>query len=289
MANILACGVATIDLVQVVNDYPGADDEVRADDQFFWRGGNATNTLSVLSQFGHDVSWLGTLADDDLASVICADLDNHRVSYQHCPRHTGTTTPTSHITLTRSSASRCIVHYRALPELTLEECMAVDLTEYDWLHVEGRNVEVTRQFLENTRKHFPALPVSLEIEKPRDNIEALIPMADYVLFSRHYAQAKNHGSAEALLKAMAAEQHKRVHVCAWGDKGASCMTASGELLHSDALQLEEVVDSRAAGDVFNAAWIHAMLNGQQPRDCLRQACELAGRKCAQTGIEGLLQ
>ncbi len=288
MARILAVGVATVDLVQVVDTYPAADDEVRAASQFLWRGGNATNSLVVLGQLGHDCSWLGTLAEDDLASLICADLDRHHIDYQHCRRYAHASSPTSHITLTKSSASRCIVHYRDLPELSEADCLLVDLSEFDWLHVEGRNVGVTRAFLQNARKLYPRLPVSVEIEKPRNEIESLLPLADYVLFSKAYAQAKGYNSAASLLEDLAADQQNRVHVCAWGDQGAACMTAAAEMLTSPAVVLDKVVDSRAAGDVFNAAWIHAMLNGQSAQQCLQQACELAASKCGQFGIDGLL-
>jgi ketohexokinase len=281
-------GVAGIDLVQLVDSYPRENDELRARAQFTWRGGNATNSLVVLSQLGHSCSWLGTLADDELARVICSDLDNYHIDYSHCPRHGNTTTPTSHITLSALSASRTIVHYRDLPELALAECQQLDLSAYDWLHAEGRNTGVTHAFLQHVRQHYPALPVSIEIEKPRDDIETLIPLADYVLFSKQYAQSQGHDSADALLAALADKQQNRVHVCAWGELGAWCRTAAGELLHSPAMTVERAVDTRAAGDVFNAAWIDAMLNGLSPEGCLQQACALAGRKCARLGLGDLL-
>ena len=288
MARILACGVATIDLVQVVSQYPAEDAELRAEAQYLWRGGNATNTLAVLSQCGHDCSWLGTLADDDLADVICRDLDRHRIDYSLCRRHSNSSTPTSHIILSGETASRTIVHYRELAELSAADCEDIDLSGFDWLHVEGRNIDVTKLFLQKVRQQYPRLAVSLEVEKAREDIESLIPLADYVLFSKHYARSKGHYTAESLLNVFADEQQNRVHVCAWGDEGAWCRNPAGEILHSPALQLEKLVDSRAAGDVFNAGWIHAMSTGKDLQTCLQQACELAGRKCAQPGVDGLL-
>lgn len=288
MARLLAMGVASIDLVQLVDTYPRENDELRARAQFLWRGGNATNSLAVLSQLGHSCSWLGTRADDELARVICTDLDKYHIDYSLCPEHRDSTTPTSHITLSGHSASRTIVHYRDLPELGLADCQRVDLSTYDWLHVEGRNIAVTHAFLQHVRQHRPALPVSLEIEKPREDIESLIPLADYVLFSKQYAQSQGHDSAASLLASLAATQQNRVHVCAWGEQGAWCRTAVGELLHSPAIAVERAVDTRAAGDVFNAAWIHAMLNGETLQGCLQQACGLAGHKCTRLGLDGLL-
>lgn len=287
MARILASGVATIDLVQLVDEYPVEDDELRAVNQYLWRGGNATNTLAVLSQLGHHCSWLGTLADDDLASIVRADLDQHDIDVSRCPILVNSTTPTSHITLARSVGSRTIVHYRDLAELSEEDCVKSDLSGFDWLHVEGRNIAVTEIFLQHVRQQYPRFSVSLEIEKPRDGIESLIPFSNDVLFSKHYAGALGYGSAESLLSHYADDQQDRMHVCAWGDEGAWCRTADGELLHSPAIDVKHVLDTRAAGDVFNAAWINARLKGQEPAECLKQACALAGQKCAQAGINNL--
>lgn len=42
--------------------------------------------------------------------------------------------------------------------------------------------------LERARQCAPRLPLSVEIEKPRPDIETLLPEADDVLFSRAYAR-----------------------------------------------------------------------------------------------------
>lgn len=282
MACVLAVGIATIDLVQVVDRYPAEDDECRARDQFLWRGGNATNTLVALSQLGHACRWWGTLADDALAGLVCADLDRYRVDYSACPVLPGTATPTSHITLTTSTGSRTILHYRDLPELA-DDATLPPLADLDWLHVEGRNIGPTLTLLQYARQQVPQLRISLEIEKPRPGIEALLPYADEVLFSRGYARAQGYHDAGQFLQAQAGQQAGRVHVCAWGEQGAWLCTPTGEL-HLATPQSIDVLDSRAAGDVFNAGWIHARLAGETALAALRKATWLATNKCTHYGI-----
>ena len=70
MSNILAVGIATVDIINTVEHYPAADDEVRAVAQSIRRGGNASNTLVLLAALGHRCSWAGTLADDIYAGFI---------------------------------------------------------------------------------------------------------------------------------------------------------------------------------------------------------------------------
>ena len=64
MARILGVGIATLDIINTVDGYPAEDSEVRAIHQRICRGGNATNTLVVLSQLGHRCAWAGVLADE---------------------------------------------------------------------------------------------------------------------------------------------------------------------------------------------------------------------------------
>ncbi|VAX01070.1 hypothetical protein MNBD_GAMMA19-1040, partial [hydrothermal vent metagenome] len=56
MARVLVVGIATLDIINTVDDYPEEDTEVRASTQVMRRGGNACNTAVVLQQLGHQCS-----------------------------------------------------------------------------------------------------------------------------------------------------------------------------------------------------------------------------------------
>jgi ketohexokinase len=105
MVRILGMDIATLDIINTVEDYPQEDAEIRACAQSQRRGGNATNTLVVLGQLGHHCNWVGTGQADG------------RVS-------------TSYVTLNRRSGSRTIVHYRELDEYPFEAFRDTDLTPF---------------------------------------------------------------------------------------------------------------------------------------------------------------
>jgi len=289
MANILAVGVATIDWIQVVDEYPAVDTELRAREQHLWRGGNATNTLVVLSQLGHTCSWLGTLADDTFADLICRDLDKYNINYSHCHRVPDSVSPSSHILLSEASGSRNIVHYRELPELLAADASDIDYTKWDWLHFEGRNVAETALLMQQVRSQVPNVTISLELEKPRDRIEQLFGYADVLLCGQHFARAHGHNSGEGFLKAMQTDLPGTCEmICAWGKQGAFFMSENGEVLTVPAFAQEKVIDSRAAGDVFNAAYIDARVQGLSLAESIESACKLAGHKCGHQGLDGFV-
>lgn len=288
MAEILAIGVVTVDLVQVVDHYPDEDSEQRACEQFYWRGGNASNSLVVLSQLGHRCQLFATLADDKAALSICDDLQQHAVDYSICPVIKETISPTSHILINAQTGTRTIVHYRDLPELRDSDMSSLSVSKKDWLHIEGRNVAVTYSWLSQLHASADSLPIiSLEIEKPREGIESLFPYADHLLFGRHYVEQLGYTDPVLFLREQAKSLLEKHLVCAWGSQGAYGMN-EGKVFHVPALKLGDVIDSRAAGDVFNAAYIDAQIKGLSATDSLQQACQLAGRKCQQYGLSNLL-
>ncbi|AFL74389.1 sugar kinase, ribokinase [Thiocystis violascens DSM 198] len=99
---ILGVGIATLDLINEVDAYPAEDAEIRALSQRRARGGNVTNSLSLLAQFGHRCRWAGTLADDPASAAILADLACHGVDASQAVRVRNAVTPTSYIALSRA-------------------------------------------------------------------------------------------------------------------------------------------------------------------------------------------
>ena len=288
MGRILAVGNATLDVINIVDDYPHEDQEVRATSQQFRRGGNACNTLAVLSQLGHQCGWAGTLADEPDAAMILADLDEHHIDYSAVRTAVHGKVPTSYVSLSRLSGSRTIVHYRDLPEYRFADFSRIDLSTLDWLHFEGRTVEELKQMMERARDEQPNLPISLEIEKPRDGIEALFDLADLLLFSKEYALHHGHHDAEHFLMNIAAQKREVSASCTWGDKGAWAIDYAGRLFHAPAFPPPLVVDTLGAGDTFNARMIDQLLRGHPVELAIIEASRLAGKKCGRYGMDKLL-
>ncbi len=289
MARIMGVGIATLDIINVVDDFPAEDSEVRALDQMRVRGGNATNTLVVLSQFGHACRWGGVLAEDAASQVIRQELDGHRVAFSDCAIARTGKTPTSYITLNRRNGSRTIVHYRDLPEFGFKDFARLDLHGLDWLHFEGRAVADTARMLAHARRSAPHLPRSVEIEKPREGIEALFADADVLLFSKVYARARGFTQAGPFLTAMRVLAPQAELVCTWGEDGAFGLGPDGAQHHAPACRQACIVDSIGAGDSFNAGYIHARLGANDLPEALALGCRIAGLKCSQMGFAGLAQ
>ncbi len=289
MAQVLGIGNATLDIIHAVDGYPQENDEVRCIDRIIARGGNVANTLVVLSQLGHACSWAGVLAETAEGRFVRDDLESNGIDTAACRQLDTGSMPVSSILLNTASGSRTIVHYRDLPEYTCADFESLDLKSCDWLHFEGRNIEQLELMLRWSRAQFPSIPRSLEIEKPRQGIEALFGLADVLLFSGHYARHHGYDAPEDLLYSVHVSSRQADLYCTWGEQGAVALDRLGRASSQPAIAPPRIIDTLGAGDTFNAAVIHGYLADLDTASLLRHACMLAGKKCGQTGFAGLVQ
>jgi ketohexokinase len=285
MAHILLVGTATLDIIYTLDHYPSEDDEVRARGLRVCRGGNASNSAVVLSQLGHACCFAGVLADAPETAVIEQDFARYGVDFSFCARQPGQP-PTSSIYST--GASRTIVHFRDLPELAASHFAAIDLAPFDWVHFEGRNVAELLRMLDRVKVEKPGLPISLELEKPREGIEAVYEKASLLICSRGYARYYGYGNPPDFFAWLRRYAPQADLVVAWGEAGAYGLERQGEASHSPAFPPRHVIDTLGAGDTFNAGLIGSLARGSGLSEALRTACALAGKKCGVAGFESLL-
>ena len=281
---MLGVGIAVLDLVNEVAVYPAEDNEVRALAMRRVRGGNVTNSLAVLSRLGHPCRWVGTLGDDAAAELILADLADRGIETRDAVRVPGGTTPTSSILLSRANGSRTIVHFRDLPELTAEDFGRASLDGLAWVHFEGRNPQETARMIRHVREEARDVPISVELEKHRPGIEALLHGPQLILASRAFARAGGFEDPGDFLEDLLLRSDARLGVVAWGAEGAAFIARGGHVQRVPAYVPTRVVDTLGAGDVFNAGVIHGLLQGLPDGEAVVQAVKLAGLKCGHPGL-----
>lgn len=285
MAKILGIGIATLDIINYVTDYPVEDSEIRSTRQRITRGGNVTNTLTVLSQLNHQCYWAGTLTNEPDAESIKKDLKHFSIDTQYVQIHSNGKVPTSYILLNEKNGSRSIVHYRDLPELTFENFKTIPLKQFNWVHFEGRNIDQTKLMLEYLNNYESEIEYSIEFEKHRQGIEDLYALSNTLIFSKEYCLTVSGNDPETFLKDLHKTYPNKTLILSWGDKGSYGANKDQGVVFAPATKQPNVIDTIGAGDTFNAGIINSILNKKILFDALEASNKLAAYKISVSGFD----
>ncbi|XP_034020330.1 ketohexokinase isoform X2 [Thalassophryne amazonica] len=294
---VLCVGLVCLDIISVVDKYPEEDTDSRCVSQRWQRGGNASNTCTVLSLLGVPCAFMGSLAAGPTANFIVEDFSRRLVDISELVWQVKGQTPCACCVVCPSSGSRTVVLSDTnLPDVTATDFSKVDLRQFKWIHWEGRNAEDQIEMIQQVMLYNSTLPqeqqitVSVEIEKTREPLYQLFPYGDVVFVSKDVARHFGFQTAEAAVRGLYSRlKHGAVLVCAWAERGADALGPDGVVVHSDAFPPERLVDTLGAGDTFNAAIIHQLSTGASLEDALTFGCELAGRKCGVHGYDGIVR
>lgn len=286
--HILGIGIATLDVIHTVTDFPIEDTKIRAQQQRISRGGNATNTLAILSQLGHQCAWGGVCITEPNGQRILKDLETHHIDYSLCRLESEGHVPTSYIILNQRTGSRTIIHHRDSPEFKFSDFQPLPLSRFDWLHFDLKgNYAETVQMIQWARHKYPTLPISIEVEKNYPNLESILDAVTILFCSREFAQQQGFNAAADLLTTLHLQKPHLVITCTWGKYGAAAIDSDGDLCYSKAFEPEIVLDTLGAGDTFNAGFIDGYRANLPLAETLRYACQLAGKKCGCIGLDFL--
>ncbi|XP_055596849.1 ketohexokinase-like isoform X1 [Uranotaenia lowii] len=291
---ILCVGLCNLDIIQLCESYPKEDSDQRSSRSIWQRGGNASNNCTVLALLGAPCELLATFADGEHFRYALDDLRTRNIGIEHCVRHPGCEVPLSTVWLSLETGSRTIVHSNPnLPELTLGDFQRCDLTNYSWIHFEGRrSASVIAEMIKHV-KHFnetndSTIIVSVDLEKPRDSNLLLIPNADYVFLGKDFAQHLGYTSSkDAVYGIKQSNPGRYTVICLWGGSDINALDVDGTSYTCGVFPPEKIKDSLGAGDTFCAGCIFKLNQGSAIPEAIQFGSRLAGSKLAELGFDHL--
>ncbi len=278
MGRVLACGLATVDVVQTVAAPPGANDKIVASAAIVEGGGPALNGAVAAALLGASAVLVSAVGDGPLSGVVRADLYRYAVELADCGPP-GYDPPLSTVLVTESTGERAVVshnalgaeHYLPLHDNVLDGVRAV--------LVDGHHLPLCREVAVQARRR--GIPVVLDGGSWKPGLETLLGEVDMAVVSADFTGPAGDG-LDALLRygpTFAARTH-----------GAGPVTWRARDGSSGTLQPPSVrvVDTLGAGDVLHGA-IAARLADHgwgDPVAVLEYGIRVASRSVGYAGARG---
>lgn len=271
MAKVFLVGMATVDFVLSVGEFPNAAEKYTAQDARVVGGGCAANAAVAIVKLDGDATLAARLGDDSLADSIVADLAAEGVRTDFLQRSPGARSSFSSVLLDKRGA-RQIVNFRG-SGLTGKTDWFSRAPEVDAILVDTRWTAGALAALQMAKKR--GIHGIVDAEAPTDPV--ILARASHVAFSR---QGLLSLTTETDLARALKEIGEQVPgwVCVTdGENGVYYATDTG-IEHISAFKVE-IRDTLGAGDIWHGAFALRLGEGATESEAIVFANAAAALKC----------
>ena len=279
MNSVLVVGVAVLDFVFQMAEFPRTAEKYRADGASISGGGNAANSSVAIARLGGTAHLAARLGDDQIADLILTGLAAEGVDTQLTRRFPNKRSSFSSIYID-GQGERQIMNFRDntlsmnadwLRE-AVPESIGATLGDTRWPNGARAAMQIARE---------RGVAGIIDAESPVHEAEEALLLASHVAFSAQGASDYT-GETDFRNAAKAADQKLPGTVLVTDGANGVVMVKDGELSHFPAFD-SEVVDTLGAGDVWHGVFAWAMAHGRNEIDAIRLSSAAAALKCSRPG------
>jgi sulfofructose kinase len=274
---VVCLGVITIDTIALVDNYPGEDERVLANQIARAGGGPAAVAAVALSRLGIATAIAGTIGDDQDGAEVLKIFAREGVDTSGISIGTSATSG-SVIVASKEHSSRAISTRQPMQQVSLNSEAMKLISQAKWLHVD--HVGINRLKSENIARGTG----------PKISFDAGYNVADFDASEVDLFVPTDRQMAlrfPDLQLGAAVEQDatsaKNITVATQGSAGSTGFSSESGLVHAAGFAVE-VVSTLGAGDVFHGALLAQVIQGYKLKEALQRANAVAALSCR--GLDG---
>lgn len=287
----LFVGLATLDLIQLVNRVPFANEKMKSVADSLAAGGPATNAAVGFSALGGAATLFTRAGAGVLWELLSADLTNCGVDVVRAPAPKGHTVSAASILVTESSGERAVVstHDRLQPgAVTPDYSEAVEqlpIDDFDVVELDGHQADLADAVANRARA--AGVTVILDGGSWKETTSKLLPLIDAAVVSADFSPSECRTAAQVLDFLL--DQGVRFAAVTAGENPIRYRTysGSGEIIPPKV----RAVDTLGAGDFFHGALTHRLSGGLTEESfvaALKAGSELAAHSIQYFGTRAWL-
>ncbi|WP_143307821.1 carbohydrate kinase family protein [Chitinophaga vietnamensis] len=244
-------------------------------------GGAPMNVAYHLQRLGNPVAMITRIGADDYGRRLLALMEQYQLDTRYVQQDTVHETGKVHATVTPEQEMQYdIVYPSAWDFIRMEPLLEALLQHPPSYLVFGslstRN-EISRQTLEHLLGMKATKVLDINLRAPHyhpDQVSWLLEQADILKLNEHeLALLANWydytGPDETVISAMAANFGLHTIILTLGSKG--CMLYTGGQFYYESGHVVTVADTIGSGDAFLAGYLHSIIKGDAPQQCLHFA------------------
>ena len=290
--DVIGIGANSVDYVYVLPEFPRPDSaaaKLPITRHLVTCGGQTATTLCTCASMGLRTKYVGAIGSDANGHRIWEALAGRRIDVEDVVISSAGN-PYAVILIDERHGERVVLWNRhpalEVPREAIETALA---SRPRLLHVDDTDTAAAITAAQVARR--AGIPVTSDIERITDGIEALIATVTVPIFDEHVLFALT--GERDFERGLRAVRRLRLRVnpedttdfqmvcVTLGARGA--MLLKGDEVHHAPAVPVETVDTTGAGDVFRGAFIVALLRGDTPADILRFANAAAAISCTRIG------
>jgi sugar/nucleoside kinase (ribokinase family) len=280
--DVLGVGCNSVDDVYRLPATPRADSptaKMRISSHTVFCGGQTATTIAACAALGLRSGYLGAVGGDDNGRRLCAELERRGVDISQVLTRSGPNR-FAVIAVDNQTGERIVLWDRdERLNLAPAEIRPELIASARVVHVDDEDQEAAIGAARHGRA--AGVHVTSDIDRLTVRTAELVAAVTIPMFNEHtLPQFVGETSPERALRKLR-KSHDGILCVTLGEEGAMMLTGD-ELVYEHGFEVE-AVDTTAAGDVFRAAFIYALLNDMPPRRMLRFANAAAAVSCTRAG------
>jgi sugar/nucleoside kinase (ribokinase family) len=175
----LFVGLATLDLIYLVDRLPNNNQKIVALDQTIAAGGPATNAAITFNYLGNKAKLLGILGNHPISQLIRVDFATHSLEIIDLQPEHPESPPVSSIFVTQSTGERAVISVNATKSQATVEQLPKDILqeEVDLILLDGHQMVISQAIAPQAKSLN--IPVVLDGGSWKPGLEKILPYVDY--------------------------------------------------------------------------------------------------------------